>query len=124
MRARLSALEMASIAPPRSASPVVPPNVSDIPTSGFVAALGTYDAKGLTTTFDCALADAGTSIGASIRAVATRSVLRGENKRPPCECEAKGTHGGCQRCVCWLSRCRAERSRLVRVTRAARAVSL
>src|SRR5947207_2430138 len=48
---------------PRSASPVVPPNVSAIPASGFTAALGMYDTKGLTATEDWAMA---TGIGANV----------------------------------------------------------
>src|SRR5262245_4501168 len=55
---------------PRSARPVVPPNVSAIPASGLVAALGTYETNGLIATEDCPTARA---IGDNMRNTVTRN---------------------------------------------------
>src|SRR5690349_1814362 len=76
----LSGLEIESCALERSASPVVPPKVRPNPASGLTAALGTYDANGLTVTFDCAVA---VSKGKP-RAPTANAVIRREvNTSPP-----------------------------------------
>ena len=46
----------------------MPPNVIANPASGFVAALGTYDTNGLTTTLDCAPAIRG-AVGATVQEI-------------------------------------------------------